>query len=552
MTNPLDNEFWKKVIADQVVRVAVTRDNPQLFFQIYFPRHIKYEMAPVHKEILGIIQDSRAKIVVIEAARGLGKTTLVSILYPIYAIVGSQQKKFVVLLAQTQDQAKQYLANIKRKLEEDDGLLPKDMGPFYQPDDEWKATSIVIPKYDARITVASIDKPVRGMQHGEHRPDLIICDDLEDLDTVRTRENRDKIYDWLMGDVLPLGDKDTRLMVIGTRLHEDSIMARLRRAIKEGRMKGICRSYPLVDDNGESVWPGKFPDKEAIGELRQTVPSESAWQREYMLRIVPDGEKVIHEEWIKYYDELPALNSYPKHRFAAIAVDPAFSEKESSDYTAIVAAHIFGYGKEMKIYILPNPINERISSHDIIARVKLMSASLGAGVWPKIYVEDVGAQKLLIDMMKSDGLYAEGVNPHGQDKRARLSLVASPMQAGQILFSRKGCEVILSQLLGFGTERHDDLADAFTMLIIKILEDNSRGGYNFPKSCLPPEPPNLRDPAVLKAGEKEADQEQQLLGEARRSGDNLAWQKYFAFVQKRNRAYWEKEERDNFNGMMGK
>ncbi len=135
--------------------------------------------------------------------------------YAIWSILGCQQKKFVLIIAKTESQARQYLANIKLELEANH-LLRSDLGPFEEPNDEWRAVSIVIPKYGARITVASVDNSIRGIKHGAHRPDLIICDDLEDLDIVKTQESRDKMFEWLTGDIMPLGDINTRLIVIGT------------------------------------------------------------------------------------------------------------------------------------------------------------------------------------------------------------------------------------------------------------------------------------------------------------------------------------------------
>ena len=59
------------------------------------------------------------------------------------------------------------------------------------------------------------------------RPSLIIVDDLEDLAFVKSQENRDKAYNWLSSDVIPMGEKDrTKVMVIGTKLHEDSLIMR--------------------------------------------------------------------------------------------------------------------------------------------------------------------------------------------------------------------------------------------------------------------------------------------------------------------------------------
>jgi hypothetical protein len=39
------------------------------------------------------------------------------------------------------------------------------------------------------------------------------------------------------------------------------------------------------------------------------------------------------------------------------------------------------------------------------------------------------------------------------------------------VFPRQGAEDLINQLVNFGIERHDDLADAFSLLVLKALEE---------------------------------------------------------------------------------
>jgi predicted phage terminase large subunit-like protein len=390
--------------------------------------------------------------------------------YSIWSILGVQQKKFVLIIAKTESQARQYLANIKMELESNI-LLKSDLGPFEEPNDEWRAVSIVIPKYKARITVASVDNSIRGIKHGPHRPDLIICDDLEDLDIVKTAESRKKMFDWLTGDIIPLRDIDTRLIVIGTKLHNDSIIMKLKKEILEGRMPGATRAYPFLDSEGKSLWPDKFPTQIAIDEFRMSVPSLQAWQREYMLQIIADDDQVVRPEWIQTYKTLPSDVTY---RYAASGVDPAISEKDNADYTAMVSGRVYGRKKSLKIYISPNPVNERMDFPKSIEKIKSVSKAMGNGVATTMWIETVAYQKSLVDQLKSEGFPAKEWKSQGTDKRARLSLVSGHIQAGTVVFPESGAEKLINQLTGFGTESHDDLCDAFCILVLSVIEQDSR------------------------------------------------------------------------------
>jgi hypothetical protein len=133
------------------------------------------------------------------------------------------------------------MMNIRTELEGND-VLKKDLGPFQEESDEWGSFSLVFKKHGARITVASSEQSIRGIRHNEHRPDLIICDDVEDVQSTKTREGRDKTYNWLRGEVIPAGDKNTRLIIVGNLLHEDSLLMRIKDEISKGKAKGILKS----------------------------------------------------------------------------------------------------------------------------------------------------------------------------------------------------------------------------------------------------------------------------------------------------------------------
>ena len=120
------------------------------------------------------------------------------------------------------------------------------------------------------------------------------------------------------------------------------------------------------------------------------------------------------------------------------------------------------------------PLNKRLNFPAQRKKVKELSQLHDR---PKLYVESVSYQVALVEQLKQDGVYnVEPVTFPGQDKRSRLALVSHYIKNGQVLFPKQGADELTSQLIGFGVERHDDLADAFSLLILKIIEDH--GGYS--------------------------------------------------------------------------
>lgn len=45
------------------------------------------------------------------------------------------------------------------------------------------------------------------------------------------------------------------------------------------------------------------------------------------------------------------------------------------------------------------------------------------------------------------------------------------MNAGVIVFPKHGAEDLITQMIGFGVESHDDIMDAFTLLVRAFIEE---------------------------------------------------------------------------------
>lgn len=463
------------MIQDRKIRTAITRESHWYFFHLYFAHYVKYPTAEFHNEIFNLTENESLGNFYIVAFRGCGKSTILTTSYPIWAILGKQQKKFVLILCQTQSQAKQHMMNLRRELE-DNVLLKNDLGPFREESDEWGSSSIVFSNSNARITVASSEQSIRGLRHNQHRPDLIICDDVEDIASTKTREGRNKTHQWLTSEVIPTGDRNTRLIVIGNLLHEDSLLMRIKENVASGQIDGIFKSYPLIQD-GRILWIGKYENMDEVEKERKKVGNEYAWQREYLLNIVPDEDQAIHLDWIQYYDAIPPkkllLNKYTPHTEIHIGIDLAISKSSTADYTAMVPALLFETESSYDIYILPKIINKRMTFPETVDMCKVLNKSYTAenGTYPTFVIEDVAYQKALPQQLQNEGIpKVRTTRPGNQDKRSRLVLTANAIKSGRVKFPRTGCEQLISQIVHFGVEKHDDLADAFSNVILESIE----------------------------------------------------------------------------------
>jgi len=418
--------------------------------------------AGFQRELFALTERDDLEMLAVEAFRGSAKSTIMTMSLPIWAVLGRPGKKFVLLLSQTQRQSRQHFMNVRRELE-GNSLLRRDLGPFQAEDDEW-GSALSLPKYGARITFASAEQSIRGIRHGPHRPDLIVADDVEDVQSARTKDGRDKIARWFTGEVVPCGSESTTVVVVGNLVHEDGLLARLQEQIKKRPEGREFRRYPLLDGRGRCLWKSRFRTKSDIERLRARVGDEVAWQREYLLRIIADEEQVIQRDWIQYYDQLPPREA--GFMFAVTAIDLAISESRRADYTAMVSAVVFKNGKGgRRIYVLPHPINRRMSFPTSIDCAKTVSEGIIFGRRSELVVEDVAFQAAYVQDLKRQGYHVAPYSVRGRDKRTRLALTSVHVQNGAVLFPRHGCKSLLNQVVYFGVEKHDDLSDAFSMCV---------------------------------------------------------------------------------------
>ncbi|HEY5221194.1 MAG TPA: phage terminase large subunit [Candidatus Paceibacterota bacterium] len=450
---------------NRFLRKKLARLSHTMFFVIYFHGYMKYKTADFQREIFRITEDSKTKMAVISAFRGSAKSTICGMSFPIWAMI-SDKARFIVLASQTRNQARQQLKNIREEFE-NNPLLKNDFGPFAPEADEWGAFALNFTNYGTRIIAVSTEQAVRGIRHREHRPDLIILDDIEDLDSTRTKEARDKAWQWFTSEIVPLGNPQTRIFVLGNFLHDFSLVGRLIAQMKTGVRDGIWKRYPLVDENGVPSWPGMFPSEKEVEDLRRTVGDEVAWKREYMLEVIADDLQVIQPEWIKRYYELP--EDAPHTIF--ISADLAISEKETADYTAIVIGYIYGYGKDITVYLQPYPVRKHLSFPKTVETLQdLYDQQQRVCSNIIILIEDVGYQKAAIQELENRRFPVKGMPVQG-DKRSRLMTASSFFQAGRVLFPASGVDDLTTEILGFGRERHDDLVDATTMLLLSLVMD---------------------------------------------------------------------------------
>jgi len=453
------------------------------FSLVYLTGYFTDPPATFHPELIHALESDAERRLLVIGFRGSGKSTFGSLALPLWAALEHPEKyPFILLIADSSRQATLNIASIKTELETN-LLIKQDYGEIKGnviedfslkgEEGEWQKQNLVLSN-GVRILARSRGQKVRGLRHLQHRPKLVVVDDPEDGEWVRTKENRDKTARWLHSEVMGgLDARKGKLVVIGNLLHMDALLSRLK-APGTGFKK---LEFPLIDAKGVCTWPAMYPTEQALKDKERDMGA-IAWQREMLLKIVAEEGQIITPEDIHYYDERPKSTAAMKGH----GIDLAISQKASADYTSIVSGEVFYVedkppyhaGDTPKIFIRPNPYNEHVTFHDFMTKVRAIPAELGGA--NMFFVEDVQYQKAAIQEMERAMLPVVPMKPV-HDKRSRLQVVAPFIKNGTVLFPRTGCEELLGQVFNLGVESHDDLCDGLTYLLQGLADQ----GLELPK-----------------------------------------------------------------------
>lgn len=252
-------------------RRARAHGDLEFFARTYFPHYVKSANSVLHDYLYSrlpeIVESPTSQSDAIAAPRGEAKSTITSQIFVLWCVL-TERKWYPVIIMDAFEQSAMMLEAIKAELEFNPRLA-LDYSDCVGQGRTWQVGKIVT-NNDRMIEVFGAGKRIRGRRHGPHRPDLAICDDLENDENVKSPEQRDKLEGWLAKSVMKLAGAGEKLDVIdiGTVLHYDSVLARLlKNPFWRGkRFQAVIQWPDRLDlwDEWEEIWRNEGPDSAAL------------------------------------------------------------------------------------------------------------------------------------------------------------------------------------------------------------------------------------------------------------------------------------------------
>ena len=424
------------------------------------------------------------------APRGHAKSTNLTFKGSLHAAL-YRYKRYIIILSDTSDQANGFLSAIKDELE-DNGAIREDFGDL--TGGVWRE-NVIITSQGVRIDAIGAGQKIRGRKHKNWRPDLMVLDDIENDENVRTVEQRKKLENWFYKAVSKAGDTYTDIVYIGTLLHYDSLLAKVLknpayRSVKYKAVQSFSTSplwetwesiYTDLGNEGRELEAKKFFEKNREEMLAGTkvLWEEKLSYYDLMVTRVSEGEAsfnselqnepvnpddcLFNEEWFDYYNPEDMDFSSADFRFYGF-VDPSLGKNRRADYSAILTGALevpTGY-----LYILDADIVRRHPDaiiSDVLQKADWIQRTYGKR-YVKFGVETVQFQWFLkVQLAKSSArariyLPIEEV-PQSSDKVLRIQTLQPDIKNKYIKFSRRH-KLLLEQLQYFPMADHDDGPDA--------------------------------------------------------------------------------------------
>ena len=473
----LCDKYWdtdRDKLRRYLLAIFKRRENVHLFGWFVARPYFPLETPPFHKEILDLISNKDNRRVGVIAPRGHAKSTTVDMTYPLWAGC-FEQEEFVVIISDTYTQAAEFINALKDEFENN----PKIKWLFgNMKGDDWQDGEFVLSngiKYAAKGSGMKI----RGIRHRHTRPTLMIFDDIENDENIKSAEQRQKLYHWFTKAAIPALARGGRAVVIGTILHFDSLVNKVmkRQDIFKSWQTRVFYAITTEEDGTErALWP-EHRSLEKLRAMRDDPSDQDfigsiTFAQEYQHKPFSEEDAIIQPDWIK---ECEPSQVPDKHARLArvLTIDPAASERQTADFTAMIVADLYTDGN---VYI--RAIRNQRTSPSVTADT---IRELDEIYKPQVIGIEKGALGLVFrDLL--EGLPVIGLEPD-KDKVRRLLAVSRFFEAGRVYTVKniQNGQAFREQLIEFPKGTHDDMVDAaaYAVRLLFVEGENQVSSKDF-------------------------------------------------------------------------
>lgn len=454
-----------------------------------FPDTFYADFSILHDEIFSIINEvmhpdyTGLRRIAIAAPRGIGKTSIARAVAQRAILFHLQH--FIVYLSNSATSAEMQTENMKRDLMTNViirnlfGSIKDSIGNVKGIDESFSKSAWTAFN-DIFILPRGAGQQVRGLNWANHRPGLVIIDDLEDKDEIRSEDNRKKLKSWFWADLMKTEDRygdGCTFIYIDTIKHEDSLLVDLLDSPDWRSVQlSICdENYNTLDENYMTTDEIKAEVKEhrRLGTLdefymeRMNMPislEDRVFKPEYF-HYFKDFEKrievIVPEKEKKKDNEKELIDTYKL--LHVTIVDPAKTVKVQSADTAIVTLAV---DRQTRRIFTRDLFSDKLYPDEIYNEMFRQVTMYNSFI---LGYEVTGLNEFIKQPVENE-CRVRGIHPHLIElkakgkKDARVATLAPLYRLGYMYHNEANCAKLEGQLLGFPRSKLWDLMDAMAYI----------------------------------------------------------------------------------------
>lgn len=393
--------------------------------------------------------------------RESGKTSLVLKAFPLYKLTYPDPEcRYIVIIKNNQELASAKLAEISSEYQSNPLVghnkieVKKDSAKVF----EATVRGMKKQNTDVRIEAYGKGTSIRGLSWGIMRPQIIICDDLQDLEDAESETVQEKDWNWFLSDVMFLA-KTGRVFIIGNNLGGRCIIERLMADDMLGFEK---MRISALDENDEASWPEAFSKQFLLEEKAKftSLGKLDIWYRERMCVAMAEEDQIFKKEYFKHFEQRDIEGKSLEYYLTA---DLAISQKQGADETVLC---VVGKEPNKPEWYLVEFVAGKLDPLQTIDALFMLYQRYRPS---RIGIESVAYQKALLyfitEEQRKRQIYFDVTELKNlRAKELRIKGLQPLFKAG-VIYHRQNMTKLEQQLLTFPKGLHDDWIDALAMMI---------------------------------------------------------------------------------------
>lgn len=515
-----DDEDPRELVKQAIIARCET--DFELYCTMFFPHYCQLPFNQFHSDCFDFYGRYKIAARVVDCApRGYAKSVLKTLLKPTHDVCYGL-KKYILFISATKEQAVQKLTDIRRELLVNDHLFAVYGNRLQRKNVGSEKFEALTPSGSCLLQAVGAGTEVRGIRHGESRPDKIILDDVEDSEEVLNEDIRNKTENWLQEVVANLGSTDTDIEIVGTILHRDSLLMRLKKnpayttkiykaviswAERQDLWEAWKKIYTNLDNDRRDIDAFEFfeanktsmlagshvlwPEKEDYYELMKQLieRGKRAFMKEKQNAPLPSNEAAFDDIWWYYEDaarggviieKTGAFVPYAELQMQSFgAMDPATggttkSTKAKLDFTCIGSGYkdlkgrLFVHKDWTKKAKPSRYVPQIFEEHSIMRYSKF---AVEENLYRGLLTENIVREKKTRQAeMKARGVENWEIKvpfyeiENRENKIKRIWTLEPKVNNGWILFNRTLSVDFMNMIEEFPNGDHDDAPDTLEML----------------------------------------------------------------------------------------